>query len=128
MAVSGGVRIVSVGAPVASVGHPEAVALATTLGAAGLPVSAHGAVSAPGAEAMVRGVCARSGAACGLAITGIAGLDEGTPTKPVGTVFIGLAFQGDVAARRFRFDGDRTSVKWQSSVMALDMLRRRLLR
>jgi len=86
----------------------------------------HGAVSAPCAEAMARGVCARSGAACGLAITGIAGPDGGTPTKMVGTVFIGLAFQGDVAARRFRFDGDRASVKWQSSVMALDMLRRRL--
>ena len=86
----------------------------------------HGAVSAPCAEAMARGVCARSGAACGLAITGIAGPDGGTPTKPVGTVFIGLAFQGEVGARRFRFEGDRTAVKWQSSVMALDMLRRRL--
>ena len=75
---------------------------------------------------MARGVCARSGAACGLAITGIAGPDGGTPTKPVGTVFIALAFQGEVGARRFRFEGDRTSVKWQSSVMALDMLRRRL--
>jgi PncC family amidohydrolase len=71
-------------------------------------------------------VCARSGAACGLAIAGIAGPDGGTPTKPVGTVFIGLAFQGEVGVRRFRFEGDRTAVKWQSSVMALDMLRRRL--
>ena len=89
-------------------------------------LTAHGTVSGPCAEAMARGVCARSGAACGLAITGIAGPDGGTPTKPVGTVFIGLAFQGEVGARRFRFEGDRTAVKWQSSVMALDMLRRRL--
>jgi nicotinamide-nucleotide amidase len=86
----------------------------------------HGPVSAPCAEAMARGVCERLGAACGLAITGIAGPHGATPTKPVGTVFIGLAFQGEVGARRFRFDGDRASVKWQSSVMALDMLRRRL--
>ena len=86
----------------------------------------HGAVSRPCAEAMVRGVCARSGTACGLSITGIAGPDGGTPTKPVGTVFIGLAVPGLVEARHFRFAGGRASVKWQSSQTALDMLRRAL--
>jgi nicotinamide-nucleotide amidase len=86
----------------------------------------HGAVSRPCAEAMVRGVCERSGTACGLSITGIAGPDGGTPTKPVGTVFIGLAVPGLVEARHFRFAGGRASVKWQSSQMALDMLRRAL--
>ena len=86
----------------------------------------HGAVSGPCAEAMVRGVCGRAGTACGLSITGIAGPDGGTPTKPVGTVFIGLAAPGMVEARHFRFAGGRASVKWQSSQMALDMLRRSL--
>ena len=86
----------------------------------------HGAVSRPCAEAMVRGICERSGAACGLSITGIAGPDGGTPAKPVGTVFIGLAVAGAVEARHFRFVGSRASVKWQSSQMALDMLRRAL--
>ena len=87
---------------------------------------AHGAVSAQCAEAMARGICERAGAACGVAVTGIAGPGGATPGKPVGTVFIGVAVQGAVEARRFRFSGDRASVKWQSSVMALDMLRRRL--
>jgi len=86
----------------------------------------HGAVSAPCAEAMARGVCERSRAACGLSITGVTEPEDGTPGKPVGTVFIGLAVEGTVSARRFRFSGDRASVKWQSSVMALDMLRREL--
>jgi nicotinamide-nucleotide amidase len=86
----------------------------------------HGAVSAPCAEAMVRGICERAGAACGLSITGIAGPGGAMPTKPVGTVFIGLAVEGHVSARRYRFSGDRASVKWQASVMALDMLRRQL--
>jgi nicotinamide-nucleotide amidase len=86
----------------------------------------HGAVSRPCAEAMVRGICERSGAACGLSITGIAGPDGGTPSKPVGTVFIGMAVAGAVEARHFRFPGGRAAVKWQSSQMALDMLRRSL--
>jgi nicotinamide-nucleotide amidase len=88
----------------------------------------HGAVSAPCAEAMARGICARSGNPVGLAITGIAGPDGGTPTKPVGTVFIGVAVAGEVDARRFQFAGDRSAVKWQSTQMALDLLRRRLIR
>jgi PncC family amidohydrolase len=70
---------------------------------------AHGAVSAPVAEAMAAGICRISGSACGIAVTGIAGPDGGTPAKPVGTVFIGAA------------------VKWQSSQAALDLLRRALL-
>jgi nicotinamide-nucleotide amidase len=86
----------------------------------------HGGVSAPCAEAMARLVSERTGAACGVAITGIAGPGGGTSAKPVGTVFIGLAVSGKISARRFRFSGDRASVKWQASVMALDMLRRAL--
>jgi len=87
---------------------------------------AHGAVSAQCAEAMARGICARSGAACGIAVTGIAGPGGATPGKPVGTVYIAVAVRDTVEARRFWFHGDRASVKWQSSVMALDMLRRKL--
>lgn len=95
----------------------------------GVPESilrAHGAVSAPCAEAMARGVTALAGAQCGLAITGIAGPDGGTPAKPVGTVFVGLAVRGEALARRFQFAGDRAAVKWQSTQAALDMLRRSL--
>ncbi|MBI2218084.1 MAG: nicotinamide-nucleotide amidohydrolase family protein [Candidatus Rokubacteria bacterium] len=95
----------------------------------GVPESvlrAHGAVSGPAAEAMARGVCAMARTPCGLSITGIAGPEGGTPAKPVGTVFIGLAFDGEATARRFLFSGDRNAIKWQSSSMALDMLRRRL--
>jgi nicotinamide-nucleotide amidase len=86
----------------------------------------HGAVSAPCAEAMVRGLCERTGSECGLSVTGVAGPDGGSAAKPVGTVFIGLAIAGGVSSRRFRFDGDRAAVKWQSAETALDMLRRGL--
>ena len=87
---------------------------------------AHGAVSAACAEAMARGIVERAGAACGIAITGIAGPDGGTPAKPVGTVFVGLALDGAVTSRHLRLAGDRARVKWQSTQVALDMLRRAL--
>jgi nicotinamide-nucleotide amidase len=91
---------------------------------------AHGAVSAPVAEAMAVGICRISGSACGIAVTGIAGPDGGTPAKPVGTVFIAAAAPGAdgprIQVRRFRFAGGREAVKWQSSQAALDMLRRAL--
>ena len=86
----------------------------------------HGAVSGPCAEAMARGICERSGSACGLAVTGIAGPDGGSPQKPVGTVFFGVAVSGAVTSRRFRFLGDRVAIKWQSAQTALDLLRRSL--
>ncbi|HEV8440965.1 MAG TPA: nicotinamide-nucleotide amidohydrolase family protein [Methylomirabilota bacterium] len=89
---------------------------------------AHGAVSRPVAEAMATGICRASGARCGLAVTGIAGPDGGTPTKPVGTVFIAAAAPAGIDVRHFRFTGGRDSVKWQSAQCALDMLRRALVR
>jgi nicotinamide-nucleotide amidase len=77
---------------------------------------------------MARGICRASNTPLGLAITGIAGPEGGTAAKPVGTVFVALAHPGGVAARKFRFTGGRESIKWQSAQMALDLLRRWLLR
>jgi nicotinamide-nucleotide amidase len=87
----------------------------------------HGAVSAPCAEAMARGIAARSGTGCALSVTGIAGPSGATPGKPVGTVFIGVLVGDEVEARRFQFTGPRASIKRQSAHAALDLLRRRLL-
>jgi nicotinamide-nucleotide amidase len=90
----------------------------------------HGAVSAPVAEAMAAGICRVSGSPCGIAVTGIAGPDGGTPTKPVGTVYVAAAVPGTngprIEVRRCRFPGGREAVKWQSSQAALDLLRRAL--
>jgi nicotinamide-nucleotide amidase len=96
------------------------------LGVPGDLLRAHGAVSAPVAEAMVRGVCRVGHTACGIAVTGIAGPDGGSAEKPVGTVFIAVASPAGVDVRRFRFPGGRVAVKWQSAQAALDMLRRAL--
>jgi nicotinamide-nucleotide amidase len=84
-------------------------------------IHTHGAVSEPVARSMVRGALARCGPGrVGVALTGVAGPDGGTPEKPVGTVYIawGVAHQERVEAQVF--DGDRTQVRVQSVRRALE--------
>jgi nicotinamide-nucleotide amidase len=61
-----------------------------------------------------------------LAVSGIAGPDGGSPEKPVGTVFIGLADRNITFSRRYRFWGTRDQIKLNSAMMTLDWVRRRL--
>lgn len=97
----------------------------------GVPTSLlerHGAVSAPVAAVMANGIRERSGTDIGLSVTGIAGPDGGTATKPVGLVFVGLdGGEGEPITKEFRFHGDRHVIKQRSSQAALDVLRRWLI-
>lgn len=86
----------------------------------------HGAVSERTVEEMARGVKDRIKTDLGLAVTGIAGPDGGTRQKPVGTVHIGLAARNKTFSREYRFWGNRGQVKLNSSMMALDWVRRHL--
>jgi nicotinamide-nucleotide amidase len=63
----------------------------------------------------------------GLAVTGIAGPDGGSPEKPVGTVCFGLAAPETVYSRRYQLWGNREWVKLLASQVALDWVRRYLL-
>jgi nicotinamide-nucleotide amidase len=87
----------------------------------------HGAVSEPVVMAMATGAKVRAGSTFALSISGIAGPDGGTPTKPVGTVWIALAWPGGAEARMFVFPGDREFIRDRSAKMALTLLRYRLL-
>nr|WP_085123068.1 CinA family protein [Tistlia consotensis] len=82
-----------------------------------------GAVSAETAEAMAAGALARSRAEVAVAITGIAGPGGGSPEKPVGLVFFGLATPAGVSHRRRVFAGDRSAVRLASVREALALLR-----
>jgi nicotinamide-nucleotide amidase len=85
-----------------------------------------GAVSLETAAAMAQGVKELFHADFGLAVTGIAGPTGGTPEKPVGLVFMGLATPKGVDTRRHQFPGDRDMVKTLTAQTALDWLRREL--
>jgi nicotinamide-nucleotide amidase len=87
----------------------------------------HGAVSEETAMEMAAGVRRVLGADLGLAITGIAGPEGGTPDKPVGTVCFALATATTVYRRRYQLWGTRDWVKLLSSQIALDWVRRHLL-
>jgi len=85
-------------------------------------IERHGAVSREVAQAMAIGV--RQGADVGLAVTGVAGPDGGTVEKPVGLVWIALAWQGGCVAHSVRFPGNREIIRRLATSRALDWLRR----
>jgi nicotinamide-nucleotide amidase len=89
-------------------------------------IARNGAVSAAVARRMAAGVRQASGADFGLSITGIAGPGGGTPRKPVGLVYFGLAGESGTVVQMRRFFGGRSQVKFQSTQAALELLRKAL--
>lgn len=102
----------------------------TALGVSRESLDDHGAVSEPVAREMAAGVRDTSGTDWGVSTTGIAGPEGGTAEKPVGTVYIGVAYRGEwgtgasyTRVDRFEFDGSRTEIKEQIARRALETLR-----
>ena len=85
-----------------------------------------GAVSEQCAREMAEGCRRAAKADWALSTTGIAGPDGGTPTKPVGTVYIACAGPAGTAVKELHLRGDRTRVRAMSCLYALDLLRREL--
>jgi nicotinamide-nucleotide amidase len=111
-------------------------------------INLNGAVSEVVVEAMAKNARRLSKSTFALAISGIAGPTGGSPTKPVGTVCIALAFpplppeegqrtdtprlrddpsKSQVQTRTFLFPGDREAIRDRAAKMALTMLRYHLL-
>lgn len=81
-----------------------------------------GAVSESVARAMVQGALAHSHAQVALSVTGVAGPSGGSPAKPVGTVWFGLAVPGQVVTEVQHFTGERAAVRAASVLHALRQL------
>jgi nicotinamide-nucleotide amidase len=98
------------------------------LGVAAAYLRDFGAVSEPVARAMALGALSQSSAQVALAVTGIAGPSGGTDAKPVGTVCFAWAIRRDpgqavwVKTETRRLDGDRSAVRTESIVHALEAL------
>jgi PncC family amidohydrolase len=85
-------------------------------------LDAKGAVSEPVARQMAEGVRKRFRTDFGIGITGIAGPQGGTEGKPVGLVYVAVATNTGQRVKRFRFEGDRGTVKKAGTDAALAML------
>ena len=109
------------------------------LGVPDVLIARHGAVSPEVAEAMARGALALADVQLALSVTGIAGPGGGSVAKPVGTVWLGLAWVharetqeglpagGDaplVGSRTecLHLDGDRDAIRAQTVAIALQRL------
>ena len=81
-----------------------------------------GAVSGEVAAQMAEGARRLLKTDMAVSLTGIAGPDGGTETKPVGLVWFGLATPQGVRTEKAIFSGDRAQVRSQAIVHALGML------
>ena len=91
------------------------------LGVRHATLSQFGAVSEQTVLEMVAGALARSRAQVAVAVSGIAGPDGGSISKPVGTVLLAWGQKGvSTRAQAMHFPGDRDAVRRQSVIAALD--------
>ncbi len=91
-------------------------------------IDTNGAVSAECAEFMATGIQKVAGTTYGLSVTGIAGPEGGTPEKPVGTVFVGLAHPKGIDVSKHFYPQGREVFKVGVSAAVLNTLRLHLLR
>jgi nicotinamide mononucleotide (NMN) deamidase PncC len=59
-------------------------------------------------------------------ITGIAGPDGGSASKPVGLVFISVGNQDTIDVFEHHFYGDRETIQHQAVMMAFDLLAKKI--
>lgn len=92
-----------------------------------LMIEEHGAVSRQVAVALAENFREICNATVGIGITGIAGPTGGTEDKPVGLVYIAVADELGTDVVERRFPGNRDHIRWWSSQLALDMVRKKLI-
>ena len=98
-----------------------------TLGVNKSTLKKYGAVSEQTAKEMAVGAALAADTDISISVTGIAGPDGGTNEKPVGLVYVGVCIKDIVLVEEFRFSGDRASVREQTVISALGLLRKCIL-
>jgi len=86
----------------------------------------YGAVSAAVAGEMAQGARKRAGADWAVSVTGIAGPGGGSPGKPVGLVYLGIAGAEGVETIEKKLVPERKTFKAMASQSALDLLRKKI--
>lgn len=86
-------------------------------------LEAEGAVSEAVVRQMATGACRALGVEAAMSVSGIAGPDGGSTQKPVGTVWFGIALQGEVHTFCRHFAGDRAAVRQAAVATAINGLR-----
>ncbi len=100
----------------------------TALGVCEATLEKAGAVSEEVILQMLQGALEKSGAALAVAVSGIAGPGGGTEDKPVGTVWIGASLSGgETSVRKFLFQGNRSEIRRDTVINALDMAEKLIL-
>lgn len=87
----------------------------------------HGAVSGPVAEALAVGCRTRLRTDLAVSTVGLAGPGGATPEKPIGTVHVGMAWEGGVRSQSFNWIGTRTEIQSRTAKLALNRVRLQLL-
>ena len=91
------------------------------LGVENITLERYGAVSEQTVKEMLVGALEISKADYAIAVSGIAGPTGGTPTKPVGTVYIGVANKKELKIELHHFKGDRNYIQYQAMMNGIRM-------
>jgi len=98
-----------------------------TLGIDASIIAEHGAVSMETVEAMVKGLKTKTGADITIGISGIAGPDGAAPGKPVGLIYLAVAYKDYVHIQKIDYDRGRKKNKEYAARAALNRVRLALI-